>query len=177
MTEFEERLHQSLFTYLQQQGRVGERFPDAPDLEEKWESVGRAYLPDGIREYTDYPVVSLGWVMYIGMALAKMWDKDWEHYSVQENLYEMLRDVRGYDLMDEFVREEVLELEGEDFQKMEVLVGECARRTHSLLAHAGVEPGTAEAFHAYVAALHQLYLMGIAVELHHLGYKMVEVQN
>ena len=39
-----------------------------------------------------------------------------------------------------------------------------------------LEAGSKEAFRTFVAALHQMYLMGIAVELRSLGYHMTKVQ-
>lgn len=157
------------------EGKVEERLPDAPDIEDKWENIAQSYMTDGIREFGGYPTVSLGWMMYVGMAVAKMWDEDWERYSAVEDLYLGLRDKRGYDEMDEYIREEVLGLTGEAYDAMQKLVGECASRTHNRLLHAGFEPGTKEAFRGYVSCLHQLYLMGAAVQLLAMGYKMTKV--
>lgn len=172
MTPFELQLQQDLHQYLLSLGRLEERLPDAPDLEAAWPRLADAYLPDGIREFQDYPQVSLGWMMYIGMAIAKQWDADWALATSQPCLYAPLRDARGYDAMDEHIRQDILGLSGEDFTAAERLVGECAQRTLSKLRHAGCEPGTPAAFHAYVAALHQLYLMGAAVQLLDMGYHM-----
>lgn len=171
----EELVKKDLYDYLLAQEEIDERMPDAPDIEEKWEEIAQAYMPDGIREYTQYPNVSLGWMMYIGMAVACFWDKDWETYSILDNLYTYLRDKRGFDDMDEFVREDVLGLTGKSFDDMEKLVGECAARTNSLLRHQPIEPGTKEAFQAYVSSLHQLYLMGAAIWLKRMGYKMTAI--
>ena len=175
MTQFEENIHQDLHKYLFMQQEADQRLPDAPDIEEKWEGIAQAYLPDGIREFNGYPTVSLGWMMYVGMAVAKFWDTEWQTYGAMENIYLYLRDKRGYDAMDEYVREEVLLLQGDDFGALERLVGECASRTYSQLRHATIEPGTKEAFNAYVECLHQLYLMGVAVQLKRMGYHMTEV--
>ena len=57
---------------------------------------------------------------------------------------------------------------------MPLLVGECASRVNNLLMHQPIEPGTKEAFEAYVSCLHQLYLMGAAVQLRRMGYHMTE---
>lgn len=168
----EEQVKEDLHRYLRGEGELDERLPDAPDIEEKWEDLAKAYLPDGIREYTSYPNVSLGWMMYTGMAVAAFWDKDWDTYGNLTNIYTYMRDKRGFDYMDEFVRQEVLGLEGEAYEKMEKLVGECAARTNSLLRHLPIEPGTKAAFDAYVSSLHQLYLMGAAVWLKRMGYRM-----
>ena len=175
MYKFEEQLKHDLHQFLQTMNEVDERLPECPDVEDKWEVIAKAYIPDGIREFQAFPSASLGWMMYIGMAVAKMWDTDWEIYSKVEALYAYMRDKRGYDSMDEYIREEVLLLEGEDYYALEKTVGECAQRVYNALMHQGLEPGTREAFDAYVACLHQLYLMGAAMQLRRLGYHMTAV--
>ena len=174
---FENRLHQDLYQYLLALEEVDTRLPECPDVEGKWEEIARAYIPDGIREFADYPTVSLGWMMYVGMAVAKLWDTEWEIYSKIENLYAYIRDKRGYDSMDEYIREEVLLLRGDDYTALEKLVGECASRIHNVLRHQDIEPGTREAFDAYVACLRQLYQMGMAVQLKRMGYRMTKMNG
>ncbi len=66
MEQFEEQLHQDLHQFLQSMKEVDERLPECPDVEEKWEQIAKAYIPDGIREFNDFPSASLGWMMYIG---------------------------------------------------------------------------------------------------------------
>lgn len=175
MQEFENKLLKDLHQYLIAMGKVDERMPECPDVEEKWEPIAQSYLVDGIREFADYPTVSLGWMMYLGMAVAKFWDAEWEIYSKIKDLYLYIRDKRGYDCMDEYVREEVLLLEGDDYDALEKLVGECASRVHNALLHQHLEPGTKEAFNGYVVCLHQLYLMGAAVQLKRMGYHMTKM--
>lgn len=175
MQEFENKLLKDLHQYLIAMGKVDERMPECPDVEDKWEPIAQSYIADGIREFADYPTVSLGWMMYLGMAVAKFWDSEWEIYSKIEDLYLYIRDKRGYDCMDEYVREEVLLLEGDDYDVLEKLVGECASRVHNALLHQHLEPGTKEAFNGYVVCLHQLYLMGAAVQLKRMGYHMTKM--
>ena len=200
MNEFEDKLHEDLHQFLLSMKEVDERMPECPDVEEKWESIAKAYIPDGIREFQEFPSASLGWMMYIGMAVAKLWDTEWEVmeqreqsdacinsaesrqnstggqiYSNLDNLYVYLRDKRGYDSMDEYIREEVLQLTGVDYTALEKLVGECASRVYNALMHQRIEPGTKEAFNAYVSCLHQLYLMGAAMQLNRMGYHMTKM--
>ena len=175
MENFEAQLRNDLHQFLQTLQEVDERLPECPDVEEKWEAIAKAYIPDGIREFTDYPSVSLGWMMYIGMAVAKMWDVEWEIYSKIEDLYAYMRDKRGYDAMDEYIREEVLLLEGEAYGALEKLVGECASRIYNALRRQNIEPGTKDAFNGYVACLHQLYLFGAAIQLKRMGYRMTKM--
>lgn len=197
---FEERIHGDLYQYLLGRKAVDERLPECPDVEERWAGIGNSYVPDGAREFRDYPVASLGWMMYLGMAVAKLWDeesqwlsiasqsvasgakpsgeqKEWTIYSQIDDLYLYMRDKRGYDLLDEYIREDVLMLRGEESSELEALVSECAARVHSALMHEKIEPGTREAFEAYVACLHQLYVFGAAVQLKRMGYRMERVEN
>lgn len=171
----EEEFRHDLTAYLLSKGKVDGLLPDAPDIEGKWLGIAEAYLPDGMREFAAYPTVSLGWMMYVGMAVAKYWDEDWELYDKVDNLYTYLRDRIDYDHMDDYICQKVLLLGDEERRQLAVLVGECAARSNSRLRHLPVEPGTSEAFRTYVAALHQLYLMGAAVQLKAMGYHMTRM--
>ena len=207
MKQFEEQLQKDLHQFLLSMKEVDERLPQCPDIEEKWEEIAQTYIPDGIREFNDFPSASLGWMMYIGMAVAKFWDAEWEVMEQREqnqdclnsaesrqnstegqiyskiedggehqsSLYAYLRDKRGYDNMDEYIREDVLLLSGVDYTVLEKVVGECASRVYNALRHQHIEPGTKEAFHAYVACLHQLYLARAAIQLKRMGYHMTKM--
>ena len=175
MEKIEETLRKDLHQFLLSMKEVDEQLPECPDVEDKWEDIAKAYIPDGIREFQSFPLASLGWMMYIGMAVAKLWDTEWEIYSKIEDLYAYMRDKRGYDSMDEYIREEVLLLRGVDYTVLERVTGECASRVYNTLMHQHIEPGKREAFNGYVASLHQLYLMGVAAQLKRMGYHMVKM--
>lgn len=170
--DFEEKVRKNLVDFLVSKGALDKHVPECPDVEEKWAEIGRSYIPDGAREFKDYPVVSLGWMMFVGMAMAYYWDTDWEKNVSRNDFYTALRDKRGYDHLDETVVEDVLGYKDEGAEKITDLVAECASRVYSMLRHEHVEPGTEAAFGYYVAALHQLYLAGMAMELNALGYHM-----
>ena len=169
--QFEEQLHQDLHQFLQSMKEIDARLPDCPDVEEKWEQIAKAYIPDGIREFNDFPSASLGWMMYIGMAVAKFWDAEWEIYSKIDDLYAYMRDKRGYDSMDEYIREDVLLLRGVDYSVLEKLVGALGLWP---LATEGTQE-CKEAFNAYVSCLHQLYMFGAAMQLNRMGYHMTKM--
>ena len=200
MENFEEILRKDLHQFLLSMKEVDERLPECPDVEDKWEEIAKSYIPDGIKEFNDYPTASLGWMMYIGMAVAKYWDVEWEVmeqqeqsgacsdsaesrqnstegqiYSKIDDLYAYMRDKRGYDSMDEYIREEVLLLSGVDYTVLEKLTGECSSRVYNSLRHQNIESGTKEAFNAYVSCLHQLYLFGAAMQLKRMGYHMTKM--
>ena len=168
----EDIIQKDLHEYLLSKGKVDERLPECPDIEQKWPEIAKDYLPDGVREFNAYPTVSLGWMMFIGMAIAKYWDEDWEKYGKATGLYAQMRAQRGYDNLDEYILEKVLNMKGQGMEDLSKLVAECASRTNNTLIHQHLEPGTPEAFKAYVACLHQLYLMGAAIQLKRMGYHM-----
>lgn len=176
MQKFEKQVHDDLYQYLLLQGEVDQRLPQAIDIEEKYRPVAESYLADGVREFANYPTVSLGWMMYIGMAVAKFWDDDWATYGSTHDLYLYMRQKSGYDLLDEYIRGVVLGLRQPDFDTTETLVQECSERTYSLLLRERLEPGTEAAFRSYLACIHQLYLMGAYVQLHRMGYHMVSTK-
>ena len=173
MENFSDKLKSLLLQYLRQEGVVGERFPICQDVEDKWDNILNAYMPDGVREFNEYPMVSLGWIMFVGMAMAKYWDVDWEKYAFKDNIYETLRDKRGYDEMDEYILEDVLRFKEEKCKKVTDIVAECACITNTFLRNQNIEHGTKEAVEAYFECLHQLYLMGMAMQLNDMGYKML----
>lgn len=171
---FEEKVRKDITEFLQYKGALDKHIPECPDVEERWGGMVRAYFPDGAREFQEYPVVSLGWMMFIGMAMAKYWDTDWEKYAAMsdEEIYKQLRDKKGYDNLDETVVNDVSGYEGEAAEKITDLVAECASRVLSMINHEPVEPGTEAALGCYIGALHQLYLAGMAMQLNALGYHM-----
>lgn len=172
----EQIFHDDLYGYLRSLDLVDERIPEAPDLDELWFKIGQSYMTDGIREYnTGYPSVALGWMMFIGMAVAKYWDVEWEVYGKVPDLYVYLRDRIDFDHMDDYILDKVLCLDADTRKKMNDAVAEGASRTYNMMSHMCLEPGTAAAMRAFTAALHQMYVMGVAVELKALGYHMTKL--
>lgn len=175
MEDFATILLTDLHRYLVQRDAVDERLPECPDVEGKWPTIAEAYLPDGAREFANYPVASLGWMMFIAMAVTKFWDEDWVKYDQIEDLYLYLRDKRGFDNLDEYILDEVLDLHGDDAEAMQNLVGDCAERAKRALFKRDIEPGTVEAFKGYVACLQCMYQLGMAVQLKAMGYHMTKL--
>lgn len=174
--KFQEKVHEDLYSHLVKAGAIDKQLPECPDVEGKWKEICGAYLPDGTREFQEYPVSSLGWMMLMGMAMAWYWDTDWIKYGPQADLYQQLRDKAGYDNFDDTVVS-LLGYEGEKAEKILAEVADCASRVYSLLTHSHIEPSTKEAFQCYIAALRQLYLMGMCVELKALGYRMTPLEH
>ena len=63
--------------------------------------------------------------MFIGMAIAKYWDEDWELYSKVEDLYKYLRDHIDFDHMDDYICEKVLLLDDKGKTELSGIVRMC----------------------------------------------------
>ena len=171
----EEIFKQDLSMYLTGRQRVDEQLPDAPDIEEQWAKIGESYLlmpcASSANTYRgsgmDY-VCRHGHRQILGRGLGAVWQVD--------NLYEYLRDRIDFDHMDDYILDQVLLLDENEHKATSTIVAECAARTYTLLIHQGYEPGTEAAFRGFIAALHQMYLMGAAMELKRLGYHMTQLQ-
>lgn len=108
LNQFELNLTRTLIKVLTQQNRLSGTLLPSPDLDDKWEAIAEPYIADAVKEIATYPTVALGWMMYVGMAVAHLWDIDWSVYGNIDHLYEYLRDKRGFDRLDEYIRETTL---------------------------------------------------------------------
>lgn len=171
LNNYEKSLLLEVLKYLTSLGHLDGKLLETEDINEVWEKVAPSYVADSIKEIAKYPNVALGWAMYVGMAVAKFWDEDWNKYSSKENIYEYLRDKRGYDYLDEVVRGDVLSLDGELFEQMEELVRRTSSMVLSHIRHEQIEPQSPMAFHVFARSIRVLYKIGAAVELKNLGYK------
>ncbi len=174
--KYESDLMQHLLRMLTSMELLDGQLLESPDITDKWEEIGPAYVADAVKEIAAYPSVSLGWAMYLGMAVARYWDDDWEIYGKVPNLYEHIRNKRGFDYMDEVVRGEILMLKDEAFDRMEKVVQSCAQQALSMIRHEQIAPQSPLAFHVYAASVLTLYKLGAAIELKSLGYKFEKVQ-
>lgn len=175
LNHYEARLEQDLLQMLQSNNELPSGpLPQTPDITEKWHDLAPVYCADAVKEIAQYPLVALGWAMYLGMGMAKYWDDDWATYSKHPNLYEHLRDVRGFDYMDEVVRENLFGMkpDTDSFVKCEELVRSCAQMANDQIRHEQIEPSTPMAFHVFARSIKVLYRFGAAVGLRKLGYKM-----
>lgn len=174
LDKFEQTLVQNLVQLCSGWNRLGGQLLASEDLDALWKPIAEGYMPDGVREIAKYPTVSLGWMMYIGMALGHLWDKDWKRVQKQEDVYAFLREPRGFDAMDEHIAEDILKLNPGEAEKLEEVVRTCATVALTQIRREGVEPQSPMAFHIYVRAIHALYVVGIAVELFRMGYKFTQ---
>lgn len=175
LNAYEQRLMQDVLRLCRDLKLLDNRLLETPDITDKWHDMAPEYVADAIKEFAKYPTVSLGWAMYIGMAVARYWDDDWAIYAALPNLYLHIRDKRGFDYLDEVVRGDILGLKGEAFLTCEDQVRSCAQLVLDQMRHEQIEPGSVMAFHVFARSIKVLYKIGAAVELRQLGYNLVAV--
>ena len=174
LDKFEQTLLRELLKVCTQQGRLSGEILPSPDLDDKWEQLAEPYMADAIKEIAGYPTVAVGWMMYLGMAVAHYWDLDWAIYGNLPDLYGYIRDKRGFDYMDEHIRETILCIKPSDpeFDRLEDFVRLCATLCITHIRRENVEPQSPRAFHIYIRVIHAMYLIGTSMELFKHGYKM-----
>lgn len=176
LEKYTDTLMSNLTQLLRSKGLVGDRLPETPDISEMWDKMVEHYCADAVKEVAKYPTVALGWAMYLGMGVAKYWDEDWETYSKHPNLYLHIRDIRGFDYMDEVVRTQLYGYApaSVDFLTTENLVRSCAQMAHDQIRHEQIPPASPLAFYTFIASCRILYVIGAAVGLRKCGYNMVK---
>lgn len=177
LNRYEDDLMQQILKVVTSKQWLAGQLLESEDITEVWDKVAPSYVADAVKEIADYPTVALGWAMYLGMAVAKFWDSDWEKYSQVENLYELVRDQRGFDYMDEVVRGEILGMEGEEYNRVERLVQESAQQVLAKIRGEQINPQTSLAFHVFARSVKVLYLIGAAIALQGLGYHFEKVES
>ncbi len=146
---------------------------ETPDISDKWHDMAPEYVADAVKEFVQYPTVALGWAMYMGMAVARYWDEEWQIYDQLPNLYLHVRDKRGFDYLDEVVRGDILGLKEGDYTSCEDKVRTCSQFVLDQMRHEQIEAGSVMAFHVFARSIKVLYKIGAAVELRRSGYNLV----
>lgn len=177
LDKFEEDVTMNLLRVATSMQLLDGQLLDSPDISEKWEQVAPSYVADAVKEIVDYPTVALGWAMYLGMAVAHYWDEDWEVYGKVPNLYEYIRNKRGFDYMDEVVRGDILMQKDKDYAETEKIVQAFAKQVLTKIYHEQIEPQSPLAFHVYARSIKVLYHLGAAIQLKAMGYKFERIDQ
>ena len=177
LDSFEKKVMNDVLRYLSNSGILNRKLLESDDINAVWESVAPFYIADSVKEIAKYPNVALGWAMYLGMAVAKYWDDDWERYGNNENIYYHIRDIRGFDFMDEVVRADILGLSSDDYDNCEEMVRKVTDMVLSGIRHEQIEPQSPMAFHVFARSIRVLYKIGASVTLKSLGYRFERSGN
>lgn len=175
LDRFEDKLTEELLKLCTQYGMLGGTLLSTEDIDGHWKMLAPEYMADAVPQIAQYPTVSVAWAGYIGMAVAKGWDSDWD--SCQKSGYKTYYGSRGFDDMDEHILYNVLNLgqESNEARKSEDMMRRCGEKTVTLIRHEHIDPQTSMAFHVFARACRTMYRIGAAIELYRLGYKFEKV--
>ena len=174
---FARRLQDSLVSLCTAYEMMGGMLLENDDLECKFtEALAQPYLADAVREYRQYPEASVAWAGYLGMAVAKLWDADWQAY--QQVAYADLLGPRGFDDMDERIVQQVLgyTLDSEPARRIANMLSNCAVEALTMIRHENIEPQSPRAYYVFARTIQVLYRLGASIELFLLGYKLERIQ-
>jgi len=178
MVSYEIRLTDILIGICRSKGYFIGEIPQTEDIALVWKVLAPEYMADAVPEFTQYPEVSLSWAAYLGAGVASVWDTDWNHYSKGDGLYKMINEPRGFDCLDEYVSEEMLGLKADEQENRDLkdLLISCAQAALNLMKKEAAEEQSVAAFDIFAQSVKVFYLIGAALGLETLGYKM-ERQN
>lgn len=172
LDNFELGLHEKLINLCRSNDRLTGVFPSTEDIDDFWKYMAPEYLADAVQEVAQYPVVSVAWASFFGMAVANGWDRDWK--AMMTMPYNELYGENGFDDMDEHIMIEILglPLDTPQAQELNNLVRSCGELTIDLIRHEQVEPQSELAYHMFARACRAMFRIGAGLELERLGYKM-----
>ena len=111
LERYESQLTEQLLRLCTETGALNGQLLETPDLETVWEAVAQPYVADAVPEIPQYPTVAIGWMGFVGMALAHLWETGWAPCAQHpERIYPALRNARGFDALDDHILDDVLGL-------------------------------------------------------------------
>ena len=177
LSQYERRLTDSLVSLCTAYDMMGGTLLENDDIECKFpEALAQPYLADAVREYRQYPEASVAWAGYLGMAIAKLWDADWQAY--QRVTYADLQGPRGFDDLDEHIVQHVLgyPLGSDPARRIADMLSNCAVEALTMIRHENIEPQSPRAYYVFARTVQVLYRIGASIELFLLGYKLERIQ-
>ena len=175
LDKYENNLTQELLKLCTNYKMLDGTLLSTDDIDDQWKELAPEYMADAVPQIAQYPTVSVAWAGYLGLAIARGWDADWE--MCKNCGYKDFYGPRGFDDMDEHILFTVLGLapESEEARKIEDMLRRCGEKAVTLIRHEQIDPQTAMAFHVFARTCRTMYRIGAAIALRRLGYKFEKV--
>ncbi len=169
-TIYESKLDEYLLDIATKAGLQNGMLLNSEDVDRKWDTYAEPFLADAVKEFNSYPEYVLACAGYLGMAVAHLWDKDWEKHA--DEPYSFFQGARGFDDMDDYINENILKDNEFSVKAMQ----DCAYAAYHFLMRYKLEPGSIAAYHCFVATVSSMYRLGAAIKLQRMGYKLEKVE-
>ena len=174
-----ENLEQELMKTCRSYGMLGNNLYEIEELNEKWSQSAPQYMADVVPEIPHYPMVAIAWAAYYGLAAAYYWDLDWDKVKDCPDLYAFVRDLSGFDSMDDYVTWTLLSLDPKSksekvrtqSEKLTSCLQACSEKALNMIRHQGIEPQSKEAFYLFAAVEKLMFRIGVSIQLYRSGYR------
>lgn len=170
LDSFENRVNGELVRLFAAHKPVDGILPSSQDVEERWKVLAPEYMADAVPQISDYPVVSIAWAGYLGMAVANDWDTNWEMYNNRP--YKEYYGACGFDDMDEHIVQNILgfSLDSKEAKEIEAMMRRLSQLALTLIRRENIEPQSRTAFYIYSKTVAIMFRLGASMELLRLGY-------
>lgn len=168
---FEENVLQQLLRITTSGGLLDGQLLASEDIDSRWNDFAPEYMADAIKEIAQYPTVSIAWAGYLGLAIADVWDTDFDVFT--QISYDSFYGFQGFDDMDEHIIRDLLclSLDSAEAKQIECVLRQCAQCAVSLIRREQIEPQSPLAFYVFERTIKSMYRVGVAIQLKRLGYK------
>lgn len=176
-TIYEKKIEEQLIQLCTSKGFLNGDLLIVEELEGKWDELAPDYLADAIPEFKDYPTVAIAWAGFLGIGMAVLWDATWEKYSDNKELYHIFSKPRGFDYMDEYILEDILNLtlDSNEAKSYGNIMRSCANMALKLMQKEQIEPLSSKAFYVFSRTLKIMFKIGVSISLSKLKYKYEKI--
>ena len=175
LAHFENKVNTELVKLFKSYVKVDGVLPSSQDVEKRWPDIAPEYMVDAVPLISDYPMVSIAWAGYLGMAVAHQWDGDWAAHCKDE--YNSYYGEQGFDDMDEHIVRDIIgfHLNSNEAKGIEDMMRRLGEMALTLIRRENIEPQSPMAFHVYARVVKVMFRIGAAIELKRMGYKFEQV--
>ena len=173
LNKYEQELLNECLRHATQASYLNGQLFETTDVTELWDEIAPEYMADAVPNVVQYPLVAIAWAAYLGIAYVYLWDKDWVLFNEEPNPYKYVVGMRGFDLLDEYVCNEIIRIgyETTEGQSLENILRSMAEICQNRIRKEQIEPQSQLAFHVFARSVKVMYRIGAALELARLGYK------
>lgn len=167
LEEYEKRLEKLLARLCAKEGGM----MLVEELEERWIEDAPEYMADAVGQINSYPAFTLAVAGFYGMALAALWDTNWEAHK-RDSYVGFKNKGGGFDTVDEYILKEIVGVEPEsDARKgIDDLMRTLAHTAMSAIQHEDIESQTTRAFYILARTAKVMFRAGVTMELIRRGY-------
>lgn len=176
LDSFETSLLDELLRVCTSFGMLEGTLLSSEDIDAKWKEFAPEYMADAVPNLNSFPEAAVGWAGYVGMAVAKWWDRDWSRHHGEK--YDTLLGSRGFDDMDDHIVRDILgyELGSPEAGVISKIMLVCAQQAIARIRRENIEGQTLMAFHVFARTARAMFRIGAAIQLKKDGYRFRKVK-